>query len=72
MSGQGEAGVNERFKEERCDVDFVDDRSGKRWTIVDNAGRIAHFPGIERNVWMESPESEQYLQPVVRFRAEFQ
>lgn len=57
---------------ERCDVEFVDGHSGKRRMIVDNAGRIVHFPGIETGTWMDNLRPEQHLQPVIRFRTQFE
>lgn len=57
---------------ERCDVEFVDGRTGKRRTTVDNAGHIVHFPGIKKGVWADQLASEWNLQPVVRSRTSFQ
>lgn len=57
---------------ERCDVEFVDKRLGIRKTIVDNYGNIIDFPGIEKGKWMEFLESEKFLQPVIRFRTDFE
>lgn len=56
---------------ESSEVEFVDEGSGKRRRIVDNGGRIIRFPGIEKGEWLKFLESENSLQPTVRFRTEF-
>lgn len=60
-----------RGAEERCEVIFVDPVSGRRRFIVDNAGRILNFPGIEMGDWTKSLKSERSLLPVIRFRTDF-
>lgn len=53
-------------------VEFVEEKTGKRKTIVDEKGRIVGFPGIEKGSWMNALESERRLEPVIRFRTEFE
>lgn len=53
-------------------VEFVEEKSGRRKTIVDREGRIVGFPGIEKGDWVRALESEECLEPVIRFRTDFQ
>lgn len=58
--------------DEDAAVEFVDEKSGHRKLIVDGQGRIVNFPGIEEGDWMKHLESTGCLEPVVRFRTEFE
>lgn len=58
---------------ERCDVSFIDQKTGERRLIVDNQGNIRNFPGlVKRDFWINELTSENYLKPVVRFRTSFE
>lgn len=53
-------------------VKFIEEKTGQRKTIVDRKGRIVGFPGIEKGNWVDALESEQCLEPVIRFRTDFE
>lgn len=57
--------------DENPEVEFVDEKTGERKTIVDDCGRIVDFPGIERGDWISSLESEDNLKPIIHFRTDF-
>lgn len=58
---------------ERAEVIFTDPETGARHKIVDEAGRICHFPGFaDKDRWIGRLSNRQWLQPVVRFRTSFE
>ena len=61
-----------RYQGERVDVAFTDPQTGKEKLIVDNNGRICHFPGVvKEEFWVKELTNPNALKPVVRFRSEF-
>ena len=62
-----------RREGERADVIFTNPQTGAKRVIVDNNGRILHFPGIEQEAfWTKELGNPNALKPVVRFRSEFE
>ncbi len=60
-----------RQKDERVDVVFTNPARGIRRVIVDNAGRIRDFPGVD---WQgrTPPVEPEAVAGVVRFRSDFE
>lgn len=62
-----------RHAGEKADVEFIDQETGRRKTIIDKEAVIVDFPGIiKEEKWMNSLESEESLEPVIHFRTSFE
>jgi len=62
-----------RVEGERCEVSFVNQKTGESRQIVDNRGNIRNFPGIVKaDGWTKKLTNERCLSPVVRFRTSFE
>lgn len=62
-----------RIAGERCEVSFVNQKTGESRRIVDNRGIIRNFPGIvKEDCWMKKLTNKRCLSPVVRFRTSFE
>ncbi len=59
-----------RSENERADVEFVNEQTGKRVLLVDNDGYIQNFPGIVKGDWTNALTAHKYLRPQIRFLSE--
>ena len=65
-------GVSLFRPDEKPDVKFKNQETGKSKIIVDQKGRIHNFPGIHREVYLRYNEIyEDHLVPFIYYRTEF-
>ena len=60
-----------KTKNEDPTVEFVEESTGRRRTLVNESGKIVGFPGIEMGDWAEDLTDPKCLAPVVRFQSDF-